>query len=77
MTLPDRLVDAAIAQGPDSPAARLLRELVEAAKDAADAASTLDDLPRELRASRGRILAAYPEFGALSDVIDRAWLVAS
>lgn len=77
MTLPDRLVDAAIAQGPDSPAARLLRELVEAAREAADAAPMLDELPSELRETRGRILAAFPEFGHLSDLIDRAWLVAS
>ena len=75
MTLPDRLVDAAIAQGPDSPAARLLRELVETAIEADRAASTLDDLPEELL-RRGHILTAFPEFGRLSDTIDRAWLVA-
>lgn len=74
MTLPDRLVDAAIAGGPDCAAARLLRELVEAASAAAIAASTLDDVPPEV--TLGGILAAYPEFGILSDVIDRAWLVA-
>lgn len=74
MTLPDRLVDAAIAQGPDSAPARLLRELVDAAHAASLAASTLDDISEEILL--GGILAAYPEFGALSDVIDRAWLVA-
>ena len=76
MTLPDRLVAAAIAQGPDSAPARLLRELVEAAIEADKAASTLDDLPDEVL-HRGHILAAFPEFGAMSDLIDRAWLVAS
>ena len=76
MTIADRLVDAAIAQGPDSAPARLLREIVEASKAAADAAFTLDDLPEELL-RRGHILTAYPEFGTLSDLIDRAWLVAS
>lgn len=75
MNIADRLVDAAIAQGPDSPPARLLREIVEAAKAAADAASTLDDVPPEV--TMGGILAAYPEFGTLSDLVDRAWLVAS
>lgn len=75
MTLPDRLVDAAIAQGPDSPAARLLR-VVEAATLVALSASTLDDLPDELL-RRGHILSGFPEFGALSDLIDRAWLVAA
>lgn len=73
MNIADRLVDAAIAQGPDSAPARLLRELVEAASAAALAASTLDDVPPEV--TLGGFLAAYPEFGALSDVIDRAWLV--
>lgn len=76
MTIADRLVDAAIAQGPDSAAALLLRELVEAAIEADKAASMLDDLPDELL-RRGRILSAFPEFGELSDLIDRAWLVAS
>lgn len=75
MNIADRLVDAAIAQGPDSAPARLLREIVEAAKAAADAASTLDDVPPEV--TMGGILAAYPEFGTLSDLVDRAWLVAS
>lgn len=75
MTIADRLIDAAIAQGPDSPAARLLRELVEAAIEADRAACELDDLPRELL-RKGRILTAFPEFGTLSDVVARGWLVA-
>ena len=70
-----RLVDAAVAQGADSPAARLLVDIVEAASEAATAASTLDDMPEELL-RRGHILAAFPEFGALADAIDRAWLTA-
>lgn len=61
MTLPDRLVDAAIAQGPDSAAARLLRELVE----------TADRIGHE-EDDMGVRLA--PD---LADLIDRAWLVAS
>lgn len=75
MNIADRLVDAAIAQGPDSAPARLLRELVEAAKVAADAASTLDDMPEEV--IQGGILRAFPEFGSLADLVDRAWLAAS
>lgn len=61
MTIADRLVDAAIAQGPDSAPARLLRELVEACERVAVAED--DDGSRSV-----------PE---LSDLIDRAWLVAS
>lgn len=74
MNIADRIVDAAIAQGPDSAPARLLRELVESAIEADRAASELDNVPEEVH--RSGILTAFPEFGRLSDVIDRAWLVA-
>lgn len=60
MTIADRLVDSAIAQGPDSAAARLLRELVERA----------DEWARE-QDDNGVLFA--PD---LADLIDRAWLVA-
>lgn len=61
MTIADRLVDAAIAQGPDSAPARLLREIVE----------QVEAVAREEDDVGIRIA---PE---LSDLIDRAWLVAS
>lgn len=61
MSIADRLVDAAIAQGPDSAPARLLRELVETTVRLTVVED--DDGSRSV-----------PE---LSDLIDRAWLVAS
>lgn len=60
MTLPDRLVDAAIAQGPDSAPARLLRELVEAVERVANEEDEMG-------------VRIVPE---LADLIDRGWLVA-
>lgn len=61
MTIADRLVDAAIAQGPDSAPARLLREIVAAAAQWA----------------REEDSDGTPVAPDLSDLIDRAWLVAS
>lgn len=60
MTIADRLVDAAIAQGPDSAPARLLREIVE----------TVQNVAYEEDESGHRIVPT------LADLIDRAWLVA-
>lgn len=59
MAIADRLVDAAIAQGPDSPAAALLRELVDEAERCARAEGD-DGAPLS------------PDLAAL---IERAWLV--
>jgi hypothetical protein len=70
-----RLVDAAIHGGVGSPAARLLVDILEAADDAALAASTLaDPMPSKLAGSA--LLPAFPEFERLIDVTRRDWLVA-
>ena len=70
-----RLVDAAIRGGDGSPAARLLVDILEAAAEAALAASSLaDPLPSEL--ARSALLPAFPEFERLIDVTDRDWIVA-
>lgn len=75
MTIPDRLVSAAITQGADSPAARLIVDILEAARTAMVAISELEaPLPEEL--THGNLLESFPEVGALTDLLDRAWIVA-
>jgi hypothetical protein len=75
MTIPDRLVAAAIAQGADSPAARLIVDILEASRTAMLAISELEaPLPEEL--THGNLLESFPEVGALTDLLDRAWIVA-
>lgn len=61
----DRLIAAIVREGPDGPAARVVRDIIDAAEVAAMAIHQLGDtdpLPEEL-----------PDMAA---AVDRAWLVA-
>lgn len=70
----ERLVAAAIRGGIDSPAARRLVGILDAADEAATAASTLaEPLPSELAESA--LLPAFPEFERLIEETSRTWLV--